>query len=91
MADEYKVQLSAKRGEDILVLRASNANEFHALADELSRLPELQRFFPAQPAPSPGQVIQVPEGKSVEEAVAEAQAAPVSAIEKARARMRGGR
>lgn len=46
MPDDFKVQLSLKRGADMLNIRAGNAAEFHSLVEELADLPELKTYFP---------------------------------------------
>ncbi len=48
MSDEgYKVQLSIKSGDGLLNIRADNANEFHALYEELRGLPEMSGYLPS--------------------------------------------
>lgn len=83
MADKYKIQLSLKRGEDILVIGAENAHEFKSLANELSELSELNKFFPPSKVSAQEPTItQAPPPSEV--------GAKVSALEIARQRMRGG-
>ena len=80
MAEDFKIQLSVKKGEGMLNIRAEHSAEFHALYTELAALPELSGYFPLRSVPS-----------AVEEkAEAPASDKPLSALEIARQRMKGG-
>ncbi len=99
MSDDFKVQLSIKKGEGMLNIRAENANEFHALYEELRQLAELGGYLP-----SAGSGVQSPRPlATVAEAPAEVAVEPepapdpapkdplAAAREKAKARMKGAK
>ena len=85
MADDYKVQLSDKKGERMLNVRADTALEFKALYSELSSMPELSEFF-RQAKP----LTVVPPQEEVAAAPVEEPGKKLSALEIARQRMKGG-
>jgi len=91
VADDYKVQLSDKKGERMLNVRADTALEFKALYSELSSMPELSEFFRQaksvviNPA---GEEVSVERGGPI--VVVPAPDTKLSALEIARQRMKGG-
>jgi hypothetical protein len=93
---EHKVQLSLKRGNDMLNIRADTATEFSSLVDELGQVPSLGGFFP-KVSPVASAKEEAAAGSEVDPAdVGEASAPPSSetsssksALEIARERMKG--
>jgi hypothetical protein len=107
MTDEHKIQLSVKRGQDMVNVRANTANELQVLIEDLAKIPELSAFFGrSTPAVAETGVAEVAAQENVVEAAvaapvveptvaavpggSPASTAPLSALEIARQRMRGG-
>ena len=93
MSEDYGVQLSLKRGNDMLNIRAKNAHDFSALYNEVSKLPELNEYFPTQEKPaSEAPVVTAEDFLEQKEVVVAADEPTVNDPRAlARARMKGGK